>query len=312
VTSETPNVHRALDVAFDGVALTPEVQDLKEEIRANLLARVEELQAAGMAPDDAARAAIDEIGDLRAAVDEITEGRATRGAAADAGGAPSPAEAWAAHERLVALHRVRPNPAFVVRTVLLAAVLVGAVVALALLVAGVIDLPDGAAVAVAAAGALATGGVVADALRQETSSHYPMPAGRALAWGASAAAGVAALGLGALFAVDTGRAWPLAVGAVLAVAATAGLVTLGVTQTNRTKAWVREVAAVAPDRFSQDPVAAARFGLYSGALWLAALAAVVVVGVTVGWVWAWVPVLAALLVEMVLVARMLFRADAGR
>ncbi len=48
-------VHRLLDDAFAGVELTPEVQDLKEEIRANLEARAAELEAGGVAPDDAAR-----------------------------------------------------------------------------------------------------------------------------------------------------------------------------------------------------------------------------------------------------------------
>ena len=92
----------------------------------------------------------------------------------------------------------------------------------------------------------------------------------------------------------------------LAVAATAGLVTLGVTQTNRTKDWVRDVAGTSPDRFSQDPAAAARFGLYTGVLWLGALGATVAVGLTAGWLWSWTPLLVALLVQMLLLARMLF------
>ena len=82
--------------------------------------------------------------------------------------------------------------------------------------------------------------------------------GRAVAWGASSAAATLALGLAGIFAADTGRPWPLVAGALFAAAAIAGLVTLGVTQTNRTKGWVRNVAEWSPDRFSQDPAAAAR------------------------------------------------------
>ena len=33
-------IHRLLDEAFAGIPLSPEVQDLKEEVRANLLARI--------------------------------------------------------------------------------------------------------------------------------------------------------------------------------------------------------------------------------------------------------------------------------
>ena len=42
--------------------MTPDAQDLKEEVRANLVARVDELEAAGVAPE-AARRAIAELGD---------------------------------------------------------------------------------------------------------------------------------------------------------------------------------------------------------------------------------------------------------
>ena len=71
------NVHRILDQAFAGVELTPEVQDLKEEIRANLVERIAELQVAGHAPDDAVRIAVDEVGDLRAVVAEVAAGATT-------------------------------------------------------------------------------------------------------------------------------------------------------------------------------------------------------------------------------------------
>ena len=63
------DIHRLLDEAFAGVELTPETQDLKEEIRDNLLFRVAELEASGIEPSDAARRAIAELGDIRALVD---------------------------------------------------------------------------------------------------------------------------------------------------------------------------------------------------------------------------------------------------
>ena len=48
------DIHRLLDEAFAGVTMTPELQDLKEELRGNLPSRVDELQKSGM---DAAKAA---------------------------------------------------------------------------------------------------------------------------------------------------------------------------------------------------------------------------------------------------------------
>ena len=172
----------------------------------------------------------------------------------------------------------------------------------------VVAMSTGSAVLKAVAGALVGGGLVTVSLLQETTSHYPMPLRRAAAWGAAALAGILALELGVLFAGDTDRLGLLEAAILLAVAATAALVTLGVTQTNRTKGWVRDVATGAPDQFTQDPATAARFGLYTGVLWLAAFGGMVAVGLTAGWLWSWVPLLAALLVEMLLLARMLFPA----
>ncbi len=64
-----PNIHRLLDQAFAGVAMTPETQDLKEEIRGNLVARVAELQAGGMDAAKAGSTAVRELGDVRELVD---------------------------------------------------------------------------------------------------------------------------------------------------------------------------------------------------------------------------------------------------
>ncbi len=291
------SVHRILDHAFAGVELTPEVQDLKEEIRANLIARVAELESLGRPADDAVRTAVQEVGDLRAVVAEVA------GATA-----PDPG-LWAAHERLAALHRTRPRPAAVVGLVVLSAMLAAAALLVALGATGVVATSPASAALKGLACALLAGGIVVVALRQETTVHYPMPMARAVGWGSATAAGTLAVTLGAVFAADTSYLGFLEVAVGLAVGAIAGLVTLAVTQTNRTKGWVRDAAQRPQDRFSQDPAAAARFGLYSGAVWLAALAAVVVVGLAAGWVWSWTPLVGALLVEMVLLARMEFPTD---
>lgn len=291
------DIHRLLDEAFVGIEVTPEVQDLKEEMRANLVARVEELQASGIDPGEAARRAIAELGDVRAIVDETV--RVT-------GDAPS----WRHH-------RVRPRPAYVVRTVLVALVAAAALGFVVLRLAGLIGSEGQStldvAVAVAVA-ALAGGFLVGDGLRQETTSNHPVSRRRAVGYGVATTVGVVGLGSAAGYVLDRALAWPI-VGAILVVSSIVILTYLGATQTNRHKPWVlREMARheQAADRFERDPAAAARFGLYTVATWIVALTAFVVLGFTVNWAWALLALLGGVVVMMLTLARMLFGSDAGR
>src|SRR6478736_4975535 len=97
------DIHRLLDEAFAGIEMTPDAQDLKEEVRANLVARTAELEAAGKTSADAARQAVEELGDVRDLLDG-SDG-------ADA------AVAKDSYTAMQLRHRVRPKPGFVVRVV---------------------------------------------------------------------------------------------------------------------------------------------------------------------------------------------------
>ncbi|MFD0597372.1 hypothetical protein ACFQZ4_38010 [Catellatospora coxensis] len=137
-------------------------------MRANLVARMTELQGSGIGGADSARRAMAELGDIRAIVTETATAPAT---------AP-----W--HDQ-----RVRPRPAYVVRTLLLS---LPAAAALAVLVWSVLDTAVlGWQPLAGAVLALAGGVIVADALRQETTSSYPLPTGRALGYGGAATLGLA-------------------------------------------------------------------------------------------------------------------------
>ena len=57
-TTDSPNIHRYLDEVFAGVVSMPESQDLREELRGNLTARVSELVAGGLDEQAAAKTAI--------------------------------------------------------------------------------------------------------------------------------------------------------------------------------------------------------------------------------------------------------------
>ncbi|MEU8259825.1 permease prefix domain 1-containing protein [Micromonospora sp. NPDC048999] len=283
------HVHRLLDEAFAGIEMTQERQDLKEEIRANLVARVAELEATGVAPQAAARQAVEDLGDVRGILDGTT---------------PEPEEA-AAPDWLA--HRVRPNPVFLVRAVVLSALATAGLIVL-VLAATLLDVPLSGQVAAVAAVALAAGAVTADALRQETTSNHPMPTGRAFGYGLGVVLASAGLGAGWLYLHERNAPW--LVGGALTVVASAALFTyLGATQTNRHKEWVVRLQAThayVGDRFTKDPVAAARFGMYAGTTWLLVLATFVMLTLTVGWAWSWLAVVAGLVATMLMLARMLF------
>ncbi|WBB51038.1 permease prefix domain 1-containing protein [Verrucosispora sp. WMMA2044] len=283
------DVHRLLDEAFAGAEMSPERQDLKEEIRANLVARVGELVDAGRSPAAAARAAMAELGDLGPLLDAVP-----------AAGPTSSHTEW---ER----HRIRPAAGFLIRTALLAALGVTGVVLLVLTVAGT-AVPSGWLLVAVAAVAVAAGAGTADALCQETSTSYPMPAGRAGGYGAAVTLVLAGLGAGWQFLTDGSVPW-LVGGALAVVVAVVLFAYLGGTQTNRHKPWVLSMEAThreTVDVFTRDPAAAARFGLYVATLWLVAIATFGVLSFTVGWAWSWLAPLGGVVVMLLMLARMQF------
>ncbi|WP_433375755.1 permease prefix domain 1-containing protein [Actinoplanes sp. CA-142083] len=286
--SDIADVHRLLDEAFAGIEMTPERQDLKEEVRANLVARTAELHAEGVSGSAAARRAMEELGDIRTLIDETKT------------------SAYATSTVL----RVRPRPVFVLRTVILSAVGVTGLAVLALAAtAGGVPLAGEAVAALAVA--VAGGAITADALRQETTSNHPMPTGRAAGYGVGTLLVLAGLGCGWLYLRGADLAWVFA-GAVPLVAGVGILSYLGATQTNRHKQWVMRMAESHADvgnRFTEDPSAAARFGIYTLVIWLIAIAVFVLLTLTVGWLWSWLAIVGGVVVMMITVARMLFVTD---
>jgi len=285
MTDNSLAIHRLLDEAFTGIDMTPEARDLKEEMRANLVARAAELTQSGVDGESAARRAIAELGDIRSIVGETST---------------VPAPPWAGQ-------RVRPRPAFVVRTLMWSLLGAGA---LAVVVWSVLDAEAARSWQVAAIAVLAVVGgiVVADALRQETTASYPLPARRAQAYGAAAVLGLAGAGCLAAASPDWTVGWLVAGGMTL-VASAAAFTYLGVTQTNRHKAWAVRMQQdhELGDVFAGDPAAAARFGMYTAAIWLTALAGFAVLTFTVGWAWSWLALLAGLLLMLITMARTMFR-----
>lgn len=283
------DLHRLLDEAFDGVEMTPAARDLKEEVRANLSAQVDDLVARGSSPDDAVRRAFADLGDVRALLDDDTD---------------SPDGGYIA---LAARNRVRPRPGFVVRTVVLSLFALAALIGIGLLFTPLFPLTPAALLTLGAVVALALGAVTGDALGQETTVHHPMPPARAWGYGLATTGTLLALAMGGAFATTTDQLWLVIAAAVLLIVSIAAFSYLGATQTNRHKAWVRDAAApMPPNRFEEDPEAAARFGIYTAVLWLVTLGVIVALVFTVGWWWAPVAFVAGFAAMMLLLARMLF------
>ncbi|MWB99061.1 permease prefix domain 1-containing protein [Agromyces seonyuensis] len=288
----TGDLHRRLDDLFAGVPMTADTQDLKEEIRANLIARVAELESEGRSPAESVSRAFAELGDVHELLGE-------------------PAAAQPPVPEYLR-NRVRPSGAFVVRTVLCSIVAAAALVLLIVGLTPALPLVVGVLIGLAVVWGAGIGIVTGDALAQETASDYPMPRGRAAQYGAATGILLAGLALVPVVIVSLPLAW-VAVPAALAVGAIAWLSYLGATQTNRHKPWVvaeAQRAGAVGNRFSEDPAAAARFGIYTVVIWLLAGILALVLGFTVGWLWAPLAAVGGFVVFMLTLARMLF--GAGR
>lgn len=296
MNTDSSDIHRLLDEAFAGVAMTPELQDLKEELRGNLAARSAELQASGKDAATAARAAVAELGDIPQLI-------------ASVGGADHPPlSGAAAAAEAVRLHRVRPKPLFVILATLFSLVIVASAVAVVLVAPH--DLGNGfsGAFALPAVFGVAIAALVDVSLRQETTQHFRMPSARAIGYGLAGGALGGGMATAVLYLWHLGSVGLLATAIVLVVAAVIAFIALGVTQTNRLKPWAlaQNRQYEIEDGFSQDPAAAARFGLYTVIIWVLAIALFVVLSIVVGFVWSWLALVGGLVVFFLVLARMLF------
>lgn len=291
--TENTDIHRLLDEAFGGITMTPDAQDLKEEVRANLIARAAELEAGGRTPGDAARQAIAELGDVRDLLDESMDASA-----------PAPFESYATLQQR---YRVKPKAGYVVRAVVWS---LGAVVGIVLGVlgaTGVLPLVIGPVIGLFGMASTGLGLLVGDSLHQETTTNHPMPENRA--GGFAAATFLAAYGVAFGFMVAVGAlpVWCVVFAALGVIAAIILFAFLGATQTNRHKAWTRQALAKEPaNRFEREPETAARFGIYTVAIWLVTFAVIAVLVFTVGWWWAPVAFAGGFALMMLVLARMLF------
>jgi MFS family permease len=287
------DIHRLLDEAFGGIEMTPDAQDLKEEVRANLVARVDELESAGVSPAAAARQAVAELGDVRVLLDETTDA--------------SPRARANDYAALQQRHHVRPKPGFVVRAVVWSIVAVVAITVAILGASGVLTMPVGPEIGLFGMASTALALLVGDSLSQETTTNHPMPQTRAAGYFLATFLGAYGLGFGALVAFGSLPVWGIVFAALGIIASIILFAFLAATQTNRHKAWTRQVhASEPPNRFEREPETAARFGVYTAVIWLVTFAVIAVLVFTVGWWWAPVAFVGGFALMMLVLARMLF------
>jgi hypothetical protein len=299
-TTDTSTIHRYLDEAFANVAMTPELQDLKEELRGNLAAKVVELEAKGMKAPAASTAAVKDLGDIRELIDSVAGERRAKTTEAS--------ESWT---EATIRNQVKPRPGFVIRAVALSFVIAASAL---FLILGLLKVVGGDAVSLSFLAilgmALPVGLVVADSLRQETTQRYPLPGLRAVLYGITSTALLTGLWLAKYFVFNDSKPMYLIAGVILSLAAILGFTALGVTQTNVNKPWVTALQKQTPeDRFSQDPVAAGRFGLYTVVIWVLAFALFGILSATIGFIWSWLAILGGFVVFFLVLARMLFPAE---
>ena len=292
------DIHRLLDEAFTGIEMSPEARDLKEEVRANLVARVAEMEAAGRPPAAAAQRAIAELGDVGELLERID------------GASP----ASAAGERVAAAerNRVRPRPGFVVRVVVASLVAAIGLTLAALAATEVLTVPLGVTIALLGVAATSVAWIVGDSLAQETTTNHPMPTPRAGGYFLATFLAGYGLGLVGLIALGLLPVWGIVFAALGIVAAIILFAWLGATQTNRHKAWVRRAHPDLPvNRFEEEPETAARFGIYTAVIWLVTFGVIVVFVFTIGWLWTPVAFLGGIVVMMLVLARMMFGPRSG-
>ncbi|MGH3704941.1 MAG: permease prefix domain 1-containing protein [Agromyces sp.] len=295
------DIHRLLDEAFAGIEMTPDAQDLKEEVRANLVSRVADLEAIGRSSADSARQAIEELGDVHELVGESV-------AAAQPSTGGRAATGWSGQNAAFRLARVRPKPAFVVGIVVASIVAAAALVLAALGAFGLLELPIGVTILLLGVGAAGVGWIVGHSLVQETTTNHPMPQQRGASYALAAFLTVYGLGFAGLVALDAVPLWVVVFAGIGVVAGIVMFSFLGATQTNRHKAWVRQAQRESSvgNRFEEEPETAARFGIYTMVIWLVAFAGFLVLGFAVSWTWSWLALLGGFVVMMLTLARMLF------
>ncbi|MDR1788403.1 MAG: permease prefix domain 1-containing protein [Treponema sp.] len=284
-----------VDSLFACYEETADLADFKEELTGNLSDKIAALVGKGLSEDAAFEKAAAELGDISALADAISLKRKQEVIS----------EAYMDIRQYLKPWRVA---AYLVCGVLLAAGILTAVMAYAS--AGYYHNENGAAGffgVLFAFAPLALAGFTWLGLTQETSMLYPLSKKRAVWYAAGAlllAAGAVLVPL-VFFSTESPDRLPASLGVLISFAlpAVALIAFLALTEKDRRKPWARRAAEQELQVFS-DPITAARFGMFSGAIWIGAAAVFIVAGFLAGFAYSWVAFLFAIAVQLFVQGRM--------
>ena len=282
-----------VDRLFAEYEATPELEDFKEEIVTNFKERVKSLMSSGGFDEgEAFEKAAEELGDITAIADEI--GKKKR------------------NETIGLMYMKARTPLTKKTAAGLASAsgifLIGIGVAL-------INAFSGSPAALqfyitAVLISLAGGLYVFFGLTQETSAHYAMKSGRALAYSIVCFMGFLSAGLAIVSFLFDGfeLSDSLIMKAILIIPALCALIFLLATESKRQKPWLRAMVEREISESIQfnlditDPVKAAKFGVTSGGLWILALALFLTLHLYVALPFAWIIFIFAFAVQSFMVS----------
>jgi MFS family permease len=309
------NTRKHIEELFSGYEETAELGEFMEEMESNLNDRIASLRRGGLGEREATDKALAELGDISSLADELSIKRK--------------------QEVFSEMYMKTRNYISAKRSALYA--LCGLVLGAAILIPLIVWFAAGTAVAAVSTilpfGMASVLGFVYLGLTQETAAHEGMRSGRACLYvlavglvffgilaglivysttGEVSVAEMAAYGMGGNEFIVGGIGTLL----VFTLPGIALGIFLVLTEKDRRKPWMKKLIEESERQARNpfgNPLAETRFGLISGALWIAAVAGFILLTLTVGIKFSWLSIAAALVVQMVVMAVMMNRGkEAGR
>ena len=305
------NIKEYVDDLFAKYPDSADMADFKEEVCVNLQERIDYLIKKGASHEDAFEKATGELGDISEIADQLSNNKRK--------------------EVIGDMYMKTRN--YMSKRQIIGYIASGGLLAFCLIVSPLAYLASGEITAglgsLMVFGVASICGFVFLGLTQETACSYPMNWKRALLY--TAAVGVILFGLivpaityfdfrdsifgdsgaASFEVIENGRTLDVRVIAALgslipfALPGSIILAFLILTEKSRTKPWVAEQQAAWSERMKEqfaDPYTATRFGLYSGALWISAVAAFIVATINFGIIYSWLAFVAALVIQMLALA----------
>ena len=271
---------------------TPELGDFKEEVTCNLKERVKELMSKGYDEEGAFDQATAELGDITAIADEVGRKKRNEAFAQMYMGAKVPIS-----KRTALGITIASGFLLIAVGMILISLFMNREIA-AITYSSPIML------------ALACGMFTYFGLTQETAAHYPVKNSRAIGYGIVCLLGV----LGAGFAATSFflRNWDmpssLIVKTALIIPAICGLIFLLATEKKRQKPWLKALVEQEIENFTKlhrdivNPAKAAKFGVFSGGLWVLAIAVFATLLLVANWQFSWLVFIFAAAIQVFMVA----------